>query len=923
MNWPRRNRPIISLVAAMAFVGLWPTAGAHGSSMQFSVASERQEAPRFVWWEGEDYADTNLPEPEEVFPAGRTPQESAKLSGGTWLLTRGAEGGGPYYITWKVPVPHAGQYNLWVRKFWRHGPFRWRFDDGEWRLCGRNVALHDDTYLRQFTGANWVFLGAVELKAGTHELRAEMIEPVGGGAIDCFALVDGPFMPRGKLKPGQKSGLAMPGHFAWEPDPDPLDEDCPIDLRHLNEDHAGQHGFVRRQGNGFVLGNGDPVRFWMVQGDALMRMKPQMVDYWARRLSKYGVNLVRLGMLELFNSWRSAEEDAFQQKLDRLHYVVAALKREGIYTYLGHLWWHTSVSVSEADGVPGYGDGMRALGMLYFVPEGREFYLRWVDALLNAQNPHTGLPLAREPAVAVIEIHNESSLFFWTFRPRQMEPPARMAMEKRFAEWAAQKYGSVQAALDAWGSGPLPVEFSPVSVDLVDEGRLGLYPVGNLTVNDWAPAQRNPKRASDQLEFMTQWQYDFYKDMIRDWRQDLGVQTMISCSNWKTADPRNLGVLERYLYTAGDVICRNVYYDVEYDPRPERFYAVDLGDTYTEYSALKPPMFPAPFTIAHVNDYPDMYTENNWCRPNRFRVEWPFLVAAYGPMMGMDGWTFFALDTPLWTSQMSVWEVNCPSVLGQFPAAALIFRKGYVQEAPTAVAEHMSLQDLYEFSQAALFEMGGKDALWESRIGALEGAADRAKMQIDRLAFFVGKVDRILGEGPSGIETVDLEDYIDHEAQTVRSLTGEQQWDFSRGVVTLNTPYAQGACGFLEQAGTLDLDSVAIESANEYGSVLVVSLDGQPLNESDRLLIQAGTEDRPHGFATEPVDGKKRITELGGYPMNVRRVRARVTLKDSASRTATVLDANGYPTGEPPMLNRTAGGTVITLPEDALYVLVE
>ena len=50
-------------------------------------------------------------------------------------------------------------------------------------------------------------------------------------------------------------------------------------------------------------------------------------------------------------------------------------------------------------------------------------------------------------------------------------------------------------------------------------------------------------------------------------------------------------------------------------------------------------------------------------------------------MIGMDGWTFFALDTPFWTSQMNDWEVNCPSVLGQFPADALLFRKGYVKEA--------------------------------------------------------------------------------------------------------------------------------------------------------------------------------------------------------------------------------------------------
>ncbi len=54
-------------------------------------------------------------------------------------------------------------------------------------------------------------------------------------------------MPRGKLKPGEKSGKAMAGYFPWEPNADPLSDACPIDLRYLNEKQAGQDGFVHRR----------------------------------------------------------------------------------------------------------------------------------------------------------------------------------------------------------------------------------------------------------------------------------------------------------------------------------------------------------------------------------------------------------------------------------------------------------------------------------------------------------------------------------------------------------------------------------------------------------------------------------------------------------------------------------------------------
>ncbi len=865
----------------------------------------------YIWWEGENFAQTNLPNPGRPFPGDITPEEKAKLSGGRWLMTQGPKSQGPYRTTYRVDVPQAGTYNFWVRKFWKHGPFRWRFDGGDWRECGRDVALHDDTYLRKFTGANWVFLGDVALDRGAHRLVVEMLDEGGGGAIDCFILIDGAFAPRGKLKPGEKSGKAEPGFFAWEPEADPLLDTCPIDLSHLNEEEAGQDGFVRRRGNGFVLGGGQPVRFWMVQGGSLVNMKPKVAYYRARRLAKYGVNLVRLGMMGLLNDHLAGRTDAFREKLDRLHYLVSALKREGIYVYLGHLWWHTHVNVEGA------------FGALYFDPQMREKYLDFVDDLLNTTNPHTGLPLGSDPGVAFIEIQNESSLFFWTFRPANMTAKNREAMEKQFGEWAAEKYGSIQAALRAWGPERPPSEVAERSEDHPGQGRLALYPIPSLTLNDWAAGQRNPRRAGDQLQFMTEFQRGFYADMIRTWRRDLGVKNLITCSNWKTADPRNLGVLERYLYTAGDAVCRNVYFDVEYDPKPERFYAIDIGDTYAEYSSLKPPRFPAPLTVPHVNDHPDMFTENNWCRPNRFRAEWPFLVATYASMMGMDGWTFFSLDTPLWTSQMNVWEVNCPSVLGQFPGAALVFRRGDVREAPAAVTQRMSLQHLYSFGRAALFELTGRDALWVSRIGDLEGAAAQAAMQIDRLAFFVGKVNRVIADGPAGVESVDLDTYLDREARTVRTLTGELGWDYGKGVVTVDTPRAQGACGFLKAAGPFRLHDVVIDPGNEYGSVLVVSLDGKPIRESSRLLIQAGTEDRPHGFDTEPVGDRKRISDLGGYPMNVRRVEASVTLLGNAARRVTVLDENGYRMERRPFASETKDGTLVELPEDSLYTLVE
>ena len=42
------------------------------------------------------------------------------------------------------------------------------------------------------------------------------------------------------------------------------------------------------------------------------------------------------------------------------------------------------------------------------------------------------------------------------------------------------------------------------------------------------------------------------------------------------------------------------------------------------------------------------------------------------------------------------WSIATPMVLGQFPAAALLYRKGYLKQGEPAVVEHRSLRQLWE-----------------------------------------------------------------------------------------------------------------------------------------------------------------------------------------------------------------------------------
>jgi len=608
----------------------------------------------------------------------------------------------------------------------------------------------------------------------------------------------------------------------------------------------------------------------------------------------------------------------FNAELDQLHKTVAAYKKAGVYTYLGHMFWHTAVTVSKQHGFSSFDTPGKPIISLNVDPAFRNRFIEFFDLVLNATNRYTGLPLSQDPAVAFVEIQNESGLLFWTFEPTTLAPRDRELMETLFGTWAANKYGTIARALAVWGGTKYPR-----SPDTPAEGRLGLYGAGHLSGLGWAVNARNPRRASDQLEFLVELQYETYDSIANALREKLGVKPLIAASNWHTSDARVLEGLERYSNTPGDVLCRNTYYAPVYNPKPARYYAVDPGDTFRSVSALQRPSYPKPLTCAHMQGYPYMITENCWDQPNPYRAEWPFLIAAYGSLTGIDGWNFFSGSQNLWENDMGVWDVQTPVVMGQSPATALAYREGYIKEAPPAVTEYQSFEDAYAFKGTALYPAEGTDSMWQEFLGHAN-VASAGVGGIDPLAFYVGRVERWMTNGPSRIESVPLNDYIDYTNKRVRSLTGQVTWDFGKGVVTIDAPLAQGACGFLGDAGVVTLSNMRVESTNAYVSIMAVPLDGRPLALSSRILLQAATEDRPYGFTTVPVsNGFVTVTAKGGYPLNVREIAATVTLANPGVREAIVLDQNGYPTTRQASSTRTEDGLRITLPRDALYVLVQ
>ena len=873
----------------------------------------------FVWWEGESPIKTNFPK-ETHFSPSTFESKRHLLSGGDWLTNAGVRDKEEAFAKYEVDVPTDGAYHLWTRKFWKHGPFKWHFNQDSWRICGRDIALADSTYIRTHLGANWVYLGKVNLTEGRNIFELRLLAKEGESltaAFDAFILTPGTFMPNGKLKPGEKSGLADTGYFPFEPDLDAFSNEALLDLRFLNERFAGEHGFVRRDGLNFTLGNGERVRFWAVNLSANNTGQNRAsVDYLARRLAKLGVNMARYHS-PIFN--RAGDPAKVNKKiLDDLFYLITALKREGIYTTLSFyfpLWFE----IKPHYGIEGYEalQNKKPFALLYLDERMQEIYKSWAKKLLNTVNPYTGIPLAQDPAIAIIEIVNEDSYFFWTFTKRNIPEIHWRKLEFIYARWLRDRYGSLEEAFSAWGSVKHPD-------DNIATGRAGLFDAWHMTTDgSRAGGQDKVKRIGDQVRFLTEHQRKFYTSIVKYFKEDLRVGSLISPSNWHVTDGPMLDALERYTYTAGDVIDRHGYFGGKHEGEGSN-YSVRVGHTFANRAAVKNPEH-LPLQVFQIDGYPHIISEIGWTNPNRFRADFTFLSSAYGALQGLDSLFFFAVNNNfVRDTTMNKFTASSPVVAGTFPAAALQYRRGDVKEAENVIYQILDLEDLYAMKGCGTSTAQALDELRKQDIPKNK----RTTGQISKfhpLSFYVGKVVRTFGEQPEKSSQRDLTEFIDRQGKTIRSVTNEILWNYGRGVVRVDTPRSQGVAGFLAEAGEVELADVTIASNNEFASVMVISLDGEPLKVSKNILIQAMTEERPYGFKSE--DGE--IIDLGGAPLGVKKIDVTVSLKlrKQSARTPKViaLDENGYATRKAVTIsdNGSHESLVIRLAADAIYHIVQ
>ena len=544
----------------------------------------------------------------------------------------------------------------------------------------------------------------------------------------------------------------------------------------------------------------------------------------ARFLAKRGVNMVRLhGHIDPKDK-NARLTDVDDKAIDEAWKLVAAMKKEGIYVTISPYWSANLKQVPSTWGIDGWPENQGPFGLLFFNPKLQEGYKAWLKALLTRPNPYTKIPLAQDPALAIIQLQNEDSLLFWTaqgIKGKQAE-----LLGRQFGNWLEAKYGSLAAAFKAWDN-------DRVQEDRQDEGIVGL-----LLVWEWTQQREGgrKRRLDDQLQFYAEKMHGFNREIERYLREELGCKQLVNAGNWKSVDAVKLDDAERWSYTANQVLAVNRYYSLVHIG-PDRGWRIDPGDSFVDTSVLLRPR-ELPLNLKQAAGHPMMITESHWVPPLSYQSEGPFLVATYQSLTGVDVFYWFATGETEWSNQdraawdaasRAKWAIATPMVLGQFPAAALLFRKGYLKQGQPILEEHRSLRQIWERVPPYLAEDPGYDPNRD-----LGDTARRSGLKgpVDPLAFLVGPVKVHYDSDPARTRLVDLSGFIDHNSKIVRASTGQVRFDYGNGVCTIDAPAAQGVTGFVKSVTPVELTTVTIDSENTYASVLVVSLDGAALSQS-------------------------------------------------------------------------------------------
>lgn len=611
-------------------------------------------------------------------------------------------------------------------------------------------------------------------------------------------------------------------------------------------------------------------------------------DLYAVQLRRHGYNLARFHYTDLIlMTGRGRDFDYDPEQLDRFRYLLAALKRQGIYWVIDAM---SSQEGGQGDASP---DRWMETGDLKLAvhtdPAARRAWSGLVETLYGSVNPYTGLAPLRDPALALVVLVNENGVEFTamqTFGRNRRAYPAELL--PAFNRWLAAKYGGTAGLRDAWPD--------LGAAERVEAGTVA-FPAS------WE--ERGPRMRDTQL-FIRGLEDGTVRWMGAELRR-LGYPGLFTTYNNRTHAAAS------FSRQALPVVAQNTYFD-EVD-------SFDPGTTLTQNSSLDD-------ALGYLRDVmgtrwlgrPFVLTEWGHLFPNRFRHEAGIAVPGYAALQGWDaicqhgpGAVDLGFDEPYPQKRMLLpYGVGLdPVARASETLAALLFRRGDADEASVTAA--------VPFGAAA-------DMLGDGRDGLPAAVTDLGLLVRLGLQPVTGSEPAAAGPGPTVPASATAPAGVAEQVAQLRaagalgpanrsdpdrglyeSQTGQLTLDVRARALSIVTPCTEAA-SLLATAEPRRLDAVTVEAASGPATVAVSALDGAPIRRSGRLLVVLATDAESTGMVFRDRD-RRTVESFGRMPVLIERqvVRLVVAVADPTGWRLTSLHLDGSPGDVLPLRSEAAG----------------
>lgn len=645
-----------------------------------------------------------------------------------------------------------------------------------------------------------------------------------------------------------------------------LSHDAPdnvTNFEHLLDAPAGKHGFIRVENGRFVTGKG-PVRLCGTNLTGAANFPSKMdADKLAKRLAGLGINCVRLHYMDTqygnflhepeqgiiaLDSKTQRNLDAHQ--LDRLDYLIAVLKRKGIYVDINlHVarWW------DDRDGFPNKKRRPKFdKGLDNFEPHMIKLQKEYARKLLTHVNAYTKLSYTDEPAVALIEINNENSLFNQYFRGfiDKLPDPYNAEFRKQWNTWLIKKYKTTEVIKGVWGT--------PSSESGKAKGKIQNLLDNNARIEDYSVPVVKIKQAvprqvrKDFYQFITDTERAYWTGMYQFLKEELKVKSPV-CGT----QINNFG--NPFVQAELDYVDAHAYWC---HPGP-------VADNWKIRNQALVNSMSTVFTLAsqRVLGKPYTVSEYNNPFPNQYGAEGLPLLMSYGSLNGWDG--FFEYNfhfrknfDPAYNNYF-FGMMDRTDVLAHFRACSAIFLRGDVVQARTECVGALNYDKYLDHVIEVNRLKAGIDFCGLNKGNSL---VHKSSVQL------------------SGSENIEPSDDGGILAKKVLvSDTGELMWnieDPGAGYFVANTANTKLFTGFPKGRRIL-LGNIELrigETRLGWATLSMVSKSGSGFGEDGKpasiLLVATGLTENKGMKIIHYSDGKIALSDWGSAPMYVEGISA-------------------------------------------------